>query len=420
MIWVYNILLTLLSPIWVPWMLWRANRRKEKVNWKQRSGDYKLTLRPEAPRLWLHAVSVGEVVAATPILREVRRLAPEVEIVLSVTTSSGHQTAIEKSAGLYDHLVYFPIDVSRFCLAALSRIRPRVVAIMETELWFNFLWTAKNMGAKTILLNGRISDRTYPRNQKLKFFFAALLSNVDFALMQSSTDAERLTSLGAKTVEVLGNCKFDEAMEGQDADPQVWRDRLNIPASAKVIVIGSTRGQEEEVLVLDALAAVKSPNIYVIHAPRHKERAAPLAALVKETGQAVALRSLDQTGPYLILDSYGELAAIYGIADVVVIGGGFANLGGQNILQPLAHGRPVIHGPHMQNFRDVTVMADRAGATRIATTAEELGAALDEILRDPTLAAKMGAAAKKLIQENQGASSRYAARLVALLCAKKP
>jgi len=179
MIWIYNIFLSLGSLIWVPWMIWRAKRRKEGVDWKERSGDYKIKLQKGVPRLWLHAVSVGEVVAAMPILREVRTLAPDLEIVLSVTTSSGHQTARDKAEGLFDHLVYYPIDVYRFVLAGLVRVRPSVVAIMETELWMNFLDAAHNMGIKTLLVNGRISDRSFPRASKFRFFYHDLLTRMD-------------------------------------------------------------------------------------------------------------------------------------------------------------------------------------------------------------------------------------------------
>ncbi len=390
-------------------MLWRAWRRKEQPNWKERSGDLRsIPTKQDRPRLWVHAVSVGEVVAARPILREIRKLLPKHEIVLSVTTSSGHRTAREGEPGLFDHLVYFPIDVARFQLAAMQRVRPDAVLIMETELWMNFLWAAKVFEARTVLVNGRISDRAYPRNRKLAFFYRSLMRNLDRALMQTKVDAERIRSIGAGNVEVMGNCKFDQALESVDASPAEWRKKLGIPDSDKVLVVGSTRGEFEEEFVIRALARVGLDGLSVVHAPRHLESAPGLIEKVRERFEEVAVRSKGQHGKYLVLDTYGELAQVYSVADLVVIGGGFADLGGQNIVQPLAMGKPVIHGPHMQNFREPARMADEVGAAKCVRIEEELAAAISDLLRDDAKRAQMGGAAKRLVASHAGASRRYA------------
>jgi 3-deoxy-D-manno-octulosonic-acid transferase len=411
MFWVYNLLLTLAAPFWVPWMLIRARRRGEQPNWKERCGDLPILPRKGERRLWLHAVSVGEVIAALPILREVRARDPELKIVLSVTTSSGHQTARDRAEGLFDHLVYFPIDVARFQLAALTRVAPETVAVMETELWFNFLWAAKAVGAHTLVVNARLSDRSFPRARRAAFFYRALLAHVDRVLAQSETDADRFRALGARSVEVFGNCKFDEALQGSDADPSALRAELGIPSDALVVVIGSTRGAEEEAFVLHALRAL-APAPWIIHAPRHLERVTELAAAVRAAFGSVALRSRAETGPYLILDTYGELARLYAVADVAVIGGGFANLGGQNLIQALAHGKPVLHGPHMQNFRDVAALAAQAGATRVCATTDELRAVLATLLRSAAERERMGAAARQLAESSRGAAARYAEAMI--------
>jgi 3-deoxy-D-manno-octulosonic-acid transferase len=182
MFFLYNLVLTLLAPIWVPWMMLRARRRNEAPNWRERSGNYEGVVPPRdkaKPRIWVHAVSVGEVIAAKPFLRQIRELASDCEIVLSVTTSSGHQTAREMELPLFDHLVYFPIDVPKFTLRAMQRVRPDVIAIMETELWFNFLWAAKVFDVPTMIVNGRISDKAYKTDLKVAFFFRALFKSVD-------------------------------------------------------------------------------------------------------------------------------------------------------------------------------------------------------------------------------------------------
>lgn len=407
MYWLYNFLIVILSPIWVPWMWFRARKRQEQPNWKERQGNLDIPVRKDGKRVWIHAVSVGEVVASMPILREVRKRLPDHEIVLSVTTSSGHQTAREQAEGLYDHLIYMPIDIARFQLSAMQRVRPSVVAVMETELWFNFLWAAKVFDAKTLLINGRISDRAFPRSKKIAFFYKALLKEMDRCLMQTQTDADRIKELGGQGVEVFGNSKFDQAVEGLDADSAAWAKELGLVPEKLTLVIGSTRGPEEENFVLDAIQKVGLDRIQVIHAPRHLETVEDLVKNVERRFGASALRSRKEIGPYLILDSYGELSQVYSVADIVIVGGGFSNLGGQNIIQPLAHGKPVIHGPHMQNFRDVSDAARYFQATMECRTPDELAEVLEKLIESPELRDLMASQAAKLVQSSLGASERY-------------
>lgn len=402
----YNLLLTVLSPVWATWMWIRASRRAEPPNWKERFGDYDIQPRKDHKRIWVHAVSVGEVVAAMPILKELRALLPDFEITLSVTTSSGHRTAREQAGALYDKLVYFPIDVTRFQLAAMQHVQPAVIAIMETELWMNFLWAAKVFDARTLLINGRISDRSYKPG--LRFYYSALLKHMDRCLMQTETDAERIKALGAATAEVFGNSKIDQASGAVQADPEFWRRELKLPAGKPVVVVGSTRGEEEERFVVQALKGAGWDKFAVVHAPRHLERVPALIKELEAEGINPTLRSNGGAGQYIILDSYGELDQVYSVADVVIIGGGFADLGGQNIIQPLAHGKPVLHGPHMQNFRDVTEEADKAGAAVVCRHPGNLAGALIGILEDEATRERMGEAARRLLLKSTGASKRYA------------
>ncbi|MCW5936559.1 MAG: hypothetical protein KIT11_04550 [Fimbriimonadaceae bacterium] len=430
MVWIYNLLIVLTFPLWVPWMLLRASRRSEKVDWNQRLGDYRLPKRdPARPRLWLHAVSVGEVVAARPVLRALRRRMPEAEVVLSVTTSSGHRTARETAEGLYDHLVYFPIDVPRFTIGALVRVRPAVVAIMETELWMNFLWACDLVEAETFVINARMSDGAFRRAKFVRFFYRSLLSYVDRVLAQTETDAERFRFLGAREVEVLGNTKFDEAADalpGADGQDRVdLRQQLGFSPDDPVIVVGSTRSEIEEHLVRDTLLDPSLAEARVVWAPRHIERAGHVEACLRVVadrhGGEVRRRSAAETGKYLVLDTYGELARLYAVGDVVVVGGGFDRLGGQNILQPLAHGKPVVHGPHMGNFRDVSRAALRAGASFVAADSTSLAATLSNLLIDAERRRECGDAGRALVESNLGASEHYAEILArALEEAKTP
>ncbi len=431
MVLLYNTLLFLLSPLWVGWMLWRTSKRKEKPDWNQRLGAY-----PHVPgkkkgtkRVWIQAVSVGEVIAALPVLRELRKRSPQTEIVLSVTTSTGHATAIERASGLYDHLIYFPIDMPRFALYAMLKIRPNVLAMMETEFWFNVLYNAKHFDAKILLLNGRVSDRSYSRMGYVKPFYRSLVKFFDRALVQTEMDAERLKSLGASNVEVFGNTKFDEA--GTEDDEVIARLKNELPLDGRpVVVVGSTRSADEEWLTVQALAEVaKSVPIQVIHAPRHLEST---EGLVEQAAKAFGAdkvgkrSSATSTVPldYMILDTFGELSSAYRLGTVAIIGGGFSKMGGQNLIQALAAGLPVLHGKYMHNFRDVTDLADKAGAAfRVELpsgdvskrSAQDVHALASEVLRlmndEPTLA-KASAAGRKLVAVNQGAGARYAQAIV--------
>jgi len=410
----YNLLLTLTAPLWVPWMWWRTRQRGEAPNWKERTGDITLP-KPTAgrPRIWVHAVSVGEVIAAQPILAALRRELPEAEIVLSVTTSSGHRTAREQSGDLFDHLVYFPIDVPRFSLAAMTRVRPDVVAVMETELWMNFLWAAEVMGADCLLVNGRISDRSFRRARPFRFFYRSLLRMVDECLMQTEADASRIRELGATNVRVLGNTKYDQAIDAAQTAPDELRSRYAIDPARPVIVIGSSRKEEEPFLA--AAFANLPPELQILHAPRHLERIPELEAARAEAGLTDAGRvsrgDTFRTHATLLLDTYGELAVAYAVADIAVIGGGFANLGGQNLIQPLAAGVPVIHGPHMANFRTAADEAVAVGASVIAATPEELGIAVSELLTNDEKRSRMAQAALATVERHRGAAERYAAEI---------
>lgn len=413
MIWIYNIFITLLAPIWVPLVWWKARKRKEAPNWKERCGEYALDLDRNRPVVWAHAVSVGEVVAAIPVLRELKTQRPDVQIVLSVTTSTGHETARRQASSLFDHLVYFPIDVARFMWIATWRVKPNVVAIFETELWLNFLHFSKQAGAKTVLVNGRISDRSFRRARAVLFYYQTLVEKLDHCLMQTETDAERIRAYGATSVDVLGNTKFDEAAPSDPTARDYWRDQVEASQDDIVIVIGSTRGELEEDLVLAALKGFEA--IRVIHAPRHIETTDQLVERVRHCIGKPAQRSKNETGRYLVLDTYGELAQAYAAADIAIVGGGFAQLGGQNIIQPMALGVPVLHGPHMQNFRDVAEMANRAGAATICSTATELAEQLRRLITDASARKAMGDRGRDLVVANQGASKRYAEAIISSL-----
>lgn len=413
----YNLLVSLTAWLWLPWAWMRSRRRAEPVRWAERMG--RLRVEPGPERIWVHAVSVGEVHAAIPLLREIRKRLPGYEILLSTTTSSGQQAARDGARDLYDHLVYFPMDVASFCLNAMIRVRPTAVVIMETELWLNFLWAADAVGAKVMIANGRLSDRSFARARRFRFFYRYLLRFVNLCLMQSETDCERIVALGADPARVknVGNTKFDQAM-AERVEGVAAREEFGVPQDAPCVVVGSTRSQEEEALVLDALLRVKAelPELYFVLAPRHVERAPEVLDALSERGLRAARRSHAEKGAdCLLLDTFGELAKAYACADVAVVGGGFGGFGGQNIFQPLAYGKPVFFGPAMHNFRDIAELAVRESVGFRVSTSEELAAGMLSLLRDPAKLRAIADDAKRLIEANQGASERIASELSHLL-----
>lgn len=405
----YNLALILGAPIWVPWMWWRANKRAEKPNWQERTGNYDLPRRADRKRIWVHAVSVGEAIAARPILQELKAALPDHEVVLTTTTSTGQGIAKGLVGKLAAYAFYFPIDVLRFCVAAMTRVEPAVVVIMETELWLNFLTAAKITNAKTCVANGRISERSFAKSRKLRWFYRAVFAKVDLAMMQTEADAERARFLGAKNVQVLGNSKYDEAAEPQPVD---WKSILEL-REERLVVVGSARGEMEEELVINALIGVPAR---IVFAPRHPERAEAVAARARAAGFEVGLRSRgENTAKFLILDTMGELATLYPYADVAVIGGGFDELGGQNLIQPMACGAPVVCGPHMKNFREPYEQGLAAGAVLTATTSEELRSEVLKVLNDENLRQRMAEAGRSLVNKNVGASARYAKAIAGLV-----
>ncbi len=418
MFWIYNILLTLLAPLWVPIMYLNSRKRTEKPNWKERSGNIERKFQKDDLKIWVHAVSVGEVVAAGPLLKELRNQEPECKIILSVTTSSGHHTATQSllNSGLVDQLTYFPIDVVRFQLSALTSVRPHAIAILETELWLNFLWAANQIGIKSLLVNGRISEKSFAKCIKIKAYYRAIFHNLGQALMQTEADASRAKLLGANDPEVFGNTKFDDVNLASDDCKSEWFTRLQMNANEfPVIIIGSARGNIEHEIILNALAEIltKNPDLRVIYAPRHIEGADILASSIEQKLGSVARKSKGESGPIILLDTYGELSQAYSVGDIAIIGGGFDKLGGQNLLQPMASGLPVIRGQHFENFQWIVDRTGEESGVFVANESSEIAELAKKLLSNESERRLLGASAKAFVKSHQGASEKYASRILA-------
>lgn len=403
----------------------RLSRGKSREGWSERWG--RLTIVPAIgrKRIWVHAASVGEVMAATPILQAYRELRPDDEIVLSVITPGGHEVANGMIGKCVTDVFYFPFDAPFAVKRAVRSVQPGVYVNLETELWPNLLYHVRKSGARLILVNGRISDKSFGSYRRLRVLFRWVLGQFDRLLVQSEIDAERLLAMGAckERLAVIGNSKFDQASETLDEKAVAeLRADFQIEPGAPVLVVGSTRQFDEERKVLVAFLHARRSlrNLVVIHAPRHVDRAEEVAALYREAGLRVARRTEMATengaADVILLDTFGELGRVYALADVTFIGNSLtAPGGGQNILQPLAQGKPVIYGPLMQNFRDIAAMAESAGVAQRVATSVELADRIVELIGDAREREEIATRAIDLIVSNRGAAERYAKEIAALV-----
>jgi 3-deoxy-D-manno-octulosonic-acid transferase len=363
---------------------------------------------PPEPRCWIHAVSVGESAAAVPLVEGIRRRWPELGIVVSTITPTGARIVAERLAGTATHR-YFPIDLPGPVRRALDAARPRFFVAIETELWPNFLRALARRRVPAMIANGRISDRSFRRYRRVRVLMRRVLADVTVFAMQTEEDARRIVALGAPPdrVVVTGNLKSDLLPE---ADPEEarWRQRLGLEAHTRLWIAGSTH-RGEEAVVLDAFDRLRArhPQLALLLAPRHPERADEVEALLRERGLAAVRRSRlgagAPAGAVVILDTVGELAALYALADVVFVGGSFVPIGGHNVLEPAMRGKPVLMGPHMSNFREGAELLQQSGGGLVVKDGPALEHALTRLLDDPEHARGMGEAARTAFAGRQGA-----------------
>ena len=439
MYFLYSLLLILAALALLPYFTWQAVvHRKYLNNLAERLGQLPAPWRIDTrPTLWLHAVSVGETLAALPLLKALHTQFPDHRFIVSTTTATGQQVARERAAEA-DGVCYFPFDWRFAVRRSLAIIRPQAVILLESELWPNFLAECQAQGMPVLVANGRISDRSFRRSQRVRWFLKPLYRQVSRFLMQSAADAERAVALGAEAacVEVSGNLKYDIGAAGLSAQQQAVAQELNeayalTMADAPLIIAGSTTevsGENEEQMLLEALRSLRKTAVgkraRLLIAPRHPERFAAVAARLAEVEFKVARRSTKQPEPLadiILLDSIGELAALYPFAQIVFVGGSLVAKGGHNILEPALFGKPVVVGPHMENFRAIAqeflqrdaLLQLKSGDRQTLIT--RLSAAFERLLRDQAYAQQLGANARQTIEANRGATERTVAAVVKLL-----
>jgi 3-deoxy-D-manno-octulosonic-acid transferase len=386
----------------------RLGLRREERSWAQRWGRMEPGLPPE-PRCWIHAVSVGEAAAAGPLVEAIERRWPEMSIVMTTVTATGAHIVTGRLGLLTTHR-YFPVDLPGPVRRALDAVRPRFFIGLETELWPNFLRALASRGIPAMVANGRISDRSFRRYLLVRGFVARMLSQVAVFAMQSQEDARRIVALGAppERVVVTGNLKADLRAE-PPGDP-VWQRLLRADSGSLLWIAGSTH-HGEETAVLDAYQHLKSrfPDLRLLVAPRHPERAEEVERLVRDRGlqpvRRTAVGASQARDTVIILDTVGELAMLYGFADVVFVGGSLVPTGGHNMLEPAQLRRPVLFGPHTSNFRESAELLQSAGGAVVVHDAVELAGEVERLLKDPELRRNMGEAGFAAVAARQGALS---------------
>jgi 3-deoxy-D-manno-octulosonic-acid transferase len=427
MYFLYSILVLAFFVVVSPWFLYQAIRYRKYIgSLSQRMGYLPVSFNMDGePSIWIHAVSVGEVLSARPLARDLRARYPRHRIFLSTTTMTG-QAIARRNLQDADAVFYFPFDLGLFVRRTLDVVRPRLFIMMETEIWPNLLRECRRRGVKTAIVNGRLSQRSYPRYRLVRAFMRIILDHVDSFCVQSEEAARRFIELGANPgrVTVTGSLKFD-SLDLAPSVPSRARDRVlryfRLPASRPVIVAGSTM-KGEEAAVLTAYRRVRSsvPNTLLILAPRHVERAADVELMCRQEGFRTARRSelpidAEPRVDVVVLDTIGELATVYQLATVAFVGGSLVDTGGHNILEPAVFGKPIVFGPHMSNFAEIAqaFLSNIAGVQ--VRGDRELADVLVALMADPIRRARLGAAARALVEANRGAKDKSIAVLTTLL-----
>ncbi len=412
----YNILFAIGMLVMLPRAIVRMRRRGGYArNFGQRFARYSpetLAQLGEGGRVWVHAVSVGEVFVALRFMQEFRARRPDAKFVLSTTTSTGHAIAAKEVAAP-DVLIYLPVDFTGVMKKALAIIRPSALVLVECELWPNLIRLAKRGGVPVILINGRISDHSYSGYSKLRVFTRPLLAQVDLLCVQSEDDRRKLADLGADParLHVVGSAKYDMTADNGDGEEKaraalqaagIARDRL-------ILLGGSTWAGEEEAL-LDVYKELRATikELVLVLVPRHAERRDQVLAAIADRGLSVVRRTEVKVGAsaapdVLLVDTTGELRSFYACADVIFVGKSLCEHGGQNIIEPALCGKPILVGPNMENFVVVAQDFLAAGALVQVRDVAGLRDAARELLADPAKRASLGEKARLLVREKAGA-----------------
>jgi len=424
----YSVVTLLLLVLLSPYFLYQAMRHNKYLgSLGQRFGYLPVSFNLDGdPSIWVHAVSVGEVLAARPVISELRRRYPTLKLFLSTTTLSGQQLARRNVADV-DAVFYLPFDWTFTVRRTLKLVNPRLFVMVETEIWPNLLRECRRRGIKTALVNGRISHRSFPRYRLVRPFFRRVLADVDRFCVQGEESARRLVELGAEPsrITVTGSLKFESLHETPipGRGPARVLRFFRLSPNRPVLVAGSTMKGEEEFVVRAFNRFRSTPagsNALLVIAPRHPERFVEAERICRQEGLSTVRRSelaidAEPRADAVVLDTIGELAQLYQVATAVFVGGSLVPSGGHNILEPALFGKPIVFGPHMENFSEIAEAFVTNGAAVQLRSDREIDDVVLSLMNDPVRRARLGAAARALVEANRGARDKTLAAIAPLL-----
>jgi 3-deoxy-D-manno-octulosonic-acid transferase len=403
----YTAAFALLTAGYLPTALYRRLARGVPLNLRARLG-FDGPPPASGPSAWVHAVSVGETIAAEPLVDGLRRMYPELPVVMTTVTETGAGVVRERLAGLATHR-FFPLDFPGAVRRVVAAIKPAFLVCMETELWPNTLRIVARRGIPVMIANGRLSDRSFRGYRLAGGLLRPMLDDVRVFAMQSEEDARRMITLGARRerVFVTGNIKSEPRPDAAGS-VELWHRLLGLGSGQRVWIAGSThRGEEEAVLESHRAAREECRGLVLVLAPRHPERVPEVLSLLSARGWPAVRRSelprQRTRDAVIVLDTVGELAQLYAIADVVFTGGSLVEVGGHNMLEPALRRKPVLFGPHTSNFREAAGLLVESGGGIVVRDGAELTAQLKRLLADAPLRAKLGAAAGEAVASRHGA-----------------
>ncbi len=417
---IFNAIYLVLAIFYLPALILKG---KHKAGFLQRLGIYsselKQRIKKEKFSIWLHAVSVGEIKATVPLIEKLRDKNPGLKMIISTITPTGNKVA-RGIATKEDIVIYFPFDLSWIVKKVFSLFSPKLLLIMETELWPNALKIAAKKKIKTVIVNGRISDKAFPRYQRARFLFKPIIKDINLLCMQTDIDIKRILELGAdeKCVHRVGNIKFDQiSKKSKDNLPDIGLDQTD-----RLILAGSTHDNEEEQIVkVFKKLKEKYSDIRLLIAPRHVHRVNKLVEVLKAKGLSTVLiselrknKSIETKDKIFILDIMGVLSEYYQLSDIVFVGGSLIAHGGQNPIEPAILGKPIIFGKYMFNFAEVANLLLDNNAAVCVNDSEELILRISELLTDKAKVHDLVNNAARVIEQNQGSVQRICSLLSAI------